>query len=103
MLHGRRKITLLTGAGISAASGIPTFRGEDGFWRDAKLYAGERNPEALLTYTFFKKNPMAVWEWHYDFIKLVQSKRTNAGHVAIAKFQEHCIKSQNDLDCMLIT
>ena len=71
---GCKKIMMLTGAGISAASGIPTFRGNDGFWKDAKKYAGEANPMEVLTNRFFQQNPMAVWEWHYDFIKLAKDK-----------------------------
>ena len=79
---------IMTGAGISAASGIPTFRGQDGFWKEAKQYAGESDPMALLTRVFFDKNPMPVWEWHYDFIKLAESKKVNLGHKAIAKFMK---------------
>lgn len=81
-----KKFTLLTGAGISAASGVPTFRGQDGFWKDAKRYCGESDPMQILTKHFFGQNPMAVWEWHYDFIKLAKDKQTNAGHKAIVKF-----------------
>lgn len=74
---GCKNITLLTGAGISAASGIPTFRGNDGFWKDAKSYCGETDPMEVLTNRFFQVNPMAVWEWHYDFIKLAKGKQVN--------------------------
>ena len=59
-----RKITILTGAGVSAASGIPTFRGEDGFWKSAKRYANESDPMKICTRKFFDSNPMASWEWH---------------------------------------
>lgn len=45
---------------------------------------------------------MAVWEWHYDFIKLANDKQTNAGHKAIAKFQEYCIQ-KGDIEAFLIT
>ena len=83
---GKKKVTILTGAGISAASGIPTFRGQDGFWKDKKRYAGESKPMEILTTEFFNNNPMAVWEWHYDFIKLSADKQTNDGHKAIRKF-----------------
>ena len=49
----KKKIAVLTGAGISAASGIPTFRGEDGFWKKRTTYAGEEDPKEILTKTFF--------------------------------------------------
>ena len=83
---GCKRITLLTGAGISAASGIPTFRGNDGFWKNAKQYGGESNPMEVLTNHFFEQNPAAVWEWHYDFIKLAKGAQVNEGHQAIVKF-----------------
>ena len=41
---GRKSFMVMTGAGVSAASGIPTFRGQDGFWKEAKRYAGESDP-----------------------------------------------------------
>ena len=82
----RKKITILTGAGVSAASGIPTFRGQDGFWKEKKRYVGESNPMEILTTDFFNNNPMAVWEWHWDFIKLAADKQTNDGHRAIRNF-----------------
>ena len=46
---------ILTGAGLSAASGIPTFRGDNGFWK--KDYNGITNPEEVLTMEFFNKDP----------------------------------------------
>ena len=102
MLLGCKKICILTGAGISAASGIPTFRGNGGLWNDAKRYAGEVDPTQVLTRSFFDKNPMAVWEWHYDFIKLARDKQVNAGHTAISKFQEFCLQAV-EMDSMLVT
>ena len=91
----------MTGAGISAASGIPTFRGEDGFWKEQKRYAGESDPTQVLTYSFFRENPMAVWEWHVDFYKLMLDKKSNPGHKAVVQFQEYC--HQQDLKCLLLT
>ena len=56
----------------------------------------------VLTNRFFQQNPMAVWEWHYDFIKLAKDKQVNQGHVAIANFQEHCLQDAN-MSSMLVT
>ena len=70
ILRGMKKIMVMTGAGVSAASGIPTFRGQDGFWKKRKTYGGCEEPEKILTKTFFAEHPEAVWEWHYDFYEL---------------------------------
>ena len=68
---GKNKITILTGAGLSRASGIPTFKGDDlTSWTEKKEYAGLSDPTKILTKIFFEQNPMAVWEWYTDFIKL---------------------------------
>ena len=56
---GIGNIVVLTGAGVSAASGIPTFRGEDGLWRQFRA-------EDLATPEAFAMNPQLVWEW-YDW------------------------------------
>ena len=103
VLLDRKHITVLTGAGISAASGIPTFRGNEGFWKSQKkVYCGETDPSDICRRTFFDVNPMANWEWHYDFIKLASDKVSNAGHKAIVKFQEYCAQAP-DMSSMLVT
>jgi NAD-dependent SIR2 family protein deacetylase len=58
-LKNCKNIAILTGAGLSAASGIPTFRGAEGFW--TKSYAGEKNASTICTMNFFNKNPEANW------------------------------------------
>lgn len=50
----------------------------------------------------FDKNPMAVWEWHWDFYKLMIGKESNPGHKAIAKFQEWCHQAEG-VESILIT
>ncbi len=78
-----RAITVLTGAGISADSGIPTFRGEDGLWRNFRA-------EDLATPEAFARDPRLVWEW-YDWRRgLIASKTPNAGHHALAEMERRC-------------
>lgn len=89
-LREKKKIVIMTGAGVSAASGIPTFRGQDGFWKQRKTYGGAEDPMEILTGQFFIDHPEAVWEWHYDFYDLQVKCKPNAGHHAILKFQEFC-------------
>jgi len=85
-----RRLTVLTGAGISAASGVPTFRGRDGLWRQYR-------PEDLATPEAFEQNPRLVWEW-YDWRRGgIADCRPNAGHDVIAAW------SQNHPQCRVIT
>lgn len=76
-----RAITVLTGAGISADSGIPTFRGEDGLWRNFRA-------EDLATPEAFARDPRLVWEWYGWRRGLIASKAPNAGHHALAEMEK---------------
>ena len=74
------RIAVLTGAGISAESGIPTFRGEEGLW---KTYRAEQ----LATPDAFAHNPRLVWEW-YDWRRgIIGSKKPHAGHETLASWE----------------
>jgi len=79
-LSESKKIVFFTGAGISAESGIPTFRGKDGIWN--KL-----NPEELANFDAFMRNPKMVWEWYNHRKKIIHEAIPNAGHYAIAEMQ----------------
>lgn len=80
VLKKSRSAVVLTGAGISAESGVPTFRGQGGLWKKFR-------PEDLATPGAFKKDPKLVWEW-YDWRRgLIKPLSPNRGHVAIANFE----------------
>ncbi|MCS7053533.1 MAG: NAD-dependent deacylase [Ignavibacterium sp.] len=81
-LQTSEKIVFFTGAGISAESGIPTFRGEDGIWN--KL-----SPEELANFNAFMKNPKMVWEWYQYRRKITHNSQPNAGHLAIVEFEKY--------------
>ena len=82
----------MTGAGISAESGIPTFRGVDGLWKDHK-------PEDLATPEAFLKDPRLVWEWYNWRRELIAKALPNAGHQALVKLEaakrEYTLITQN--------
>jgi NAD-dependent deacetylase len=81
MLRNARVVAVLTGAGVSAESGVPTFRGEDGLW---KTYRAEElaNPQA------FAANPALVWEWYNMRRKLMKSVSPNPAHEALARLEK---------------
>src|ERR1035438_10552936 len=69
-------IVFFSGAGMSAESGITTFRGKDGIWNKFK-------PEELANFNAFMKNPSLVWEWYHYRRDIVKRALPNAGHLAI--------------------
>lgn len=73
-------IVFFTGAGISAESGVPTFRGKDGIWNKLK-------PEELANFDAFLRNTDMVWEWYQYRRKIVREAQPNKGHLAIAEFE----------------
>jgi NAD-dependent deacetylase len=75
-------ILFFSGAGISAESGISTFRGKDGIWNKLK-------PEELASFDAFMRNPNMVWEWYQYRRKIVNQSEPNLGHNAIAEFEKY--------------
>ena len=80
-LAGARAVTVLTGAGISADSGVPTFRGADGLWRNHRA-------EDLATPEAFARNPRLVWEWYNWRRELLAAKIPNAAHHALVELEQ---------------
>jgi len=76
-LRSARRVTVLTGAGVSAASGIPTFRGAGGLWRNFQ-------PEELATAEAFSRDPATVWEWYAWRREAVARARPNRAHEVLA-------------------
>jgi NAD-dependent deacetylase len=77
LLAAAERIVVLTGAGVSAESGVPTFRGPGGLWRS-------RRPEDLATPEAFARDPRLVWEWYAWRRSVVAGCAPNAGHLALA-------------------
>ena len=77
-----KKIVFVTGAGISQESGIPTFRGKDGLWRNY-------NAMELATIDAFYENPKLVWEWYNERRENIFSASPNQGHKAIADLEKY--------------
>jgi NAD-dependent deacetylase len=78
-LRGARALVIVTGAGVSAASGVPTFRGDDGLWRNYRA-------EDLATPEAFAHDPRTVWEW-YDWRRTVLARcAPNAAHEVLARW-----------------
>ncbi len=75
-----KNISALTGAGVSAESGIATFRDPDGLW--AKF-----NPQELASIDGFMANPERVWAWYQYRVEIVNSSKPNLGHYALAEFE----------------
>ncbi len=82
ILKKAKSVFVLTGAGISAESGIPTFRGKDGLWRN---YSATE----LATPEAFSKNPELVWEWYRWRQKIILQAKPNPGHYAIVEMEQY--------------
>jgi len=87
-----KHLTALTGAGVSAESGIPTFRGKDGLWNKYK-------PEELATPQAFARNPELVWKWYAWRMDIVFNAKPNPAHYGFAELERlrilKCIITQN--------
>jgi len=78
-------IVVLSGAGISAESGIPTFRGKEGYWTVASK---EYHPQEMATKAMFMINPEAVWAWYLYRRNVCNNANPNAGHYALVELEK---------------
>lgn len=92
ILQNARSLFILTGAGVSAESGVPTFRGKDGLWKN---YSATE----LATPEAFKRDPKLVWEWYRWRQGLILKANSNPAHFAIAEleniFEKFLLLTQN--------
>jgi NAD-dependent deacetylase len=79
------RVLVITGAGVSAESGIPTFRGKDGYWRNL-------DPAKLATPEAFARDPKLVWEWYRERRERIRTAQPNAAHCALVKLAMHSRK-----------
>jgi NAD-dependent deacetylase len=83
-----KRVVAFTGAGVSAESGIPTFRGPGGLWRSFR-------PEDLATPEAFARDPDVVWQWYEWRRGLVRAAQPNAAHRALAQLPDSIVVTQN--------
>jgi NAD-dependent deacetylase len=82
LLKAKARTVVLTGAGVSAESGVPTFRGNDGLW-------SKFDPTELASMSAFMSNPKLVWEWYLYRRDVIGKAEPNTGHRTLALMEQH--------------
>ncbi len=93
-LHDAQSVVAFTGAGMSAESGVPTFRGNEGVWAKFK-------PDELANLDAFMRNPEMVWEWYIARKRVMGEVKPNPGHLALVemeKFFPHFVVVTQNID-----
>lgn len=80
LIRDSEAVTVLTGAGISSESGIPTYRGQEGLWRNY-------SPQELATAEAFSRDPKLVWEWYDSRRAVMKDAKPNPGHFAVTTLE----------------
>ena len=84
-LRNEGRLVVLTGAGISAESGVPTFRGPEGYWTVGSV---NYRPEEMATFAMFSRHPEEVWQWYLYRIGICRAAEPNPGHRAVAQMEQ---------------
>ncbi len=88
IVRAASEVVIFSGAGLSADSGIPTFRdGATGLWNNV-------DPDEVASIEGFLRNPQRAWSWLLGLRNLIDDRRPNAGHYAIARLEELCVAKQ---------
>lgn len=83
LVEAARSVAVLTGAGVSAESGVPTFRGPEGLWKG-------RRAETLATPAAFLQDPAEVWAFYRWRIESLRGVEPNPGHAALVRLEARC-------------
>eukprot|EP00826_Nyctotherus_ovalis_P021110 TRINITY_DN1674_c0_g2_i10.p1 TRINITY_DN1674_c0_g2~~TRINITY_DN1674_c0_g2_i10.p1 ORF type:complete len:283 (+),score=49.87 TRINITY_DN1674_c0_g2_i10:168-1016(+) len=90
-----KNIILLAGAGISVASGLPTYRGKDGLWTRKTLH---KNPQLTATKAYFDMNPYECWKRSYIFYNKMLESKPNICHYSILAMQKAALSKNVELN-----
>jgi NAD-dependent deacetylase len=80
-----KQVTILTGAGVSSESGIPTFRGVEGYWT---IGSTNYHPQEMATSAMFVREPWEVWQWYLYRARICKKALPNSGHMAIVTMEQ---------------